>query len=251
MEFGGPMFPYISPNQSTTFEKEAARYRILPGDTLRLMIFNNDNKSHSFTIRGGGQSSPVIPAGNSASWDVHFSNPGIYQFADESDHNDVLGLSGMIIVWRGLDHEFYWSLREHQSDLNANILAGQPFDPDDFAPDYFTVNEKSHPEVQNDSAAVISGKVGDSIYIFLSNQGLMDHSIHFHGYHIQLVYSSINNWQLDWIKDSLPIKAQESQIYLLVPHQEGTFPVHDHNLVATTIGGNAPGGMLVLFTIDP
>jgi hypothetical protein len=31
----------------------------------------------------------------------------------------------------------------------------------------------------------------------------------------------------------------------LVPDKPGRYPIHNHNLVTTTVGGNYPGGMMM------
>ncbi len=251
LEFPGPSFPYKALNEGNGFDQVAARIRLNPGDSLKLYLKNNDNQTHQFRIRNTNINSGPIPPGAMQFVWLHFPQQGIYQYYDDLANNEMLGLSGMVLIWPSTSNEFFWNLREHQSNINSDLLTGIPFDPDTFAPNYFTINERTHPSLQSDSLAVVKGNVGDTIRIFTLNSGQMDHSIHFHGYHVVLEYSSADSWQVGWNKDSIPIKVGEGQIYFLVPHQDGTFPVHDHNLVATTIGGNSPGGMLVLISIDP
>ena len=247
----GPTFPYKALNPSPNYVRQAHRIDLEPNDTLNLFLVNNDSVEHSFTIRNTSFALPILSPGSIDSLVISFSNPGVYLYEDTLNFNNVLGVSGMLRIWPRFKDSFFWNLKEHESSLNAKLIGQQPFDADTFAPDGFTINELSHPALQNDSSAVVVGNVGDTILIFISNAGLMDHSIHYHGYHIEIIYSSESNPQLNWIKDSVPIKAGECQVHRLVPNQPGTFPVHDHNLVATTLGGNSPGGMLVFISIDP
>jgi hypothetical protein len=43
----------------------------------------------------------------------------------------------------------------------------------------------------------------------------------------------------------------EGSVFRLIPDQPGEFPVHDHNLVATTGGNIYPLGMFLTMMITP
>ncbi len=250
-EISGPSFPYKSLNHTASFSQTAARILLKPGDSLQLFLANNDVGPREFKVRGQSISSGIIPPGAMQFLWLSFSQPGVYQYYDDIVNGEYLGLTGMIVVWDQDFPGFYWSLREHQSDLNSMLSSGAQFELDSFKPDYFSINELSFPAIQNDSAAILSGNVGDTIQIFIQNNGQFSHSLHFHGFHVLVEYSSIGSNRVGWIKDTVPIKPGEGQVYTFIANQPGEYPVHDHNLVATTIGGNSPGGMLLFFEIFP
>ncbi|MEZ4826701.1 MAG: multicopper oxidase domain-containing protein [Bacteroidia bacterium] len=120
----------------------------------------------------------------------------------------------------------------------------------DYEPDYFTVNGKSYPDLQADTTAIIKANVGQTIRLVISNTGLHKHSIHFHGYHLEILYSTKFPAHVGRVKDSFPIDPYESLILELTPEKPGTFPVHDHNLVAVTGAGEYPNGMIGFITIQ-
>ena len=119
----------------------------------------------------------------------------------------------------------------------------------DFAPDYFSVNGKSYPDLQSDTTAIIKANVGETIRLVISNTGLQKHAIHFHGYHLEIKYSSQHPSHVGRVKDSFPIDPNESIILELIPDKPGTYPVHDHNLIAVTGAGEYPNGMIAFITI--
>jgi FtsP/CotA-like multicopper oxidase with cupredoxin domain len=79
----------------------------------------------------------------------------------------------------------------------------------------------------------------------------MAHSMHFHGYHVKILSSEKTPQMNGWIKDSFPVKTDDKVTILLVPDKDGMYPVHDHNLIATTNIGLYPGGMIVMLNIMP
>lgn len=244
-------FPFLAFNRSEQFVQKNEFVSVSPSDSLYLTIINNDTLDHEIEIDNGLQSSGIILPLSSFTFVFNSSTNIIYSLRESDIKYRMLGLSSFIKVWQSKEHEFFWRLNELESNLNNKIASGQTFNLDSFNPDYFTINDNVHPQIQNDTLAKITGNVGDSIYIFLHNSGEMAHSIHFHGYHVEVLESSLQPGIVSWIKDSIPILSGESQVYLLVPFQEGLYPVHDHNLVATTGGGNYPNGMIVMIDIDP
>jgi FtsP/CotA-like multicopper oxidase with cupredoxin domain len=94
-------------------------------------------------------------------------------------------------------------------------------------------------------------QVGDTIYIVVLNSGKMLHTLHFHGYHVEIVNASINSRYNGWIKDSFGILTGEILMLKLIPNKPGLYPVHEHNLINVTTNGVYPGGMLNLIDIQP
>lgn len=244
-------FPFLAFNESAAFKRNNKFLEFNRNQQIDLTIINNDSLAHTILIDNGQYSTGTLQPGFSATLSMMFNTNGLYDVIDSAEEGRVLGLSTFIKIWDNTNNNFYWNLNELQSDLNDIISQGIAFDLDSFNPDYFTINGNAHPEISNDTLAKVTGQVGDSIYIFVFNSGKMYHAIHFHGYHVKIIGSSSNVMDIGRLKDSIPIKPNSYQVYLLIPNQEGQFPVHDHNLVATTGGGNYPNGMMVMMHISP
>lgn len=142
-----------------------------------------------------------------------------------------------------------WILREYQSDLHTPTSISAP-EASDFEPDFFTINGKTKQQLISDSSSIVSGKVGDTLHIVVANAGLAMHSMHFHGYHVTSIAVS-NAETLGWSKDTWPLRSGEWALLQLVPDKPGKYPVHDHNLVAVSGGGQYPNGMFTIMEIQP
>ncbi len=247
----GQDFPALAFNNSPVFNATNEIIHLNPGDLLQLTVVNNDNQPHNFQIKGLTVSAAPIAAGDSATYDITFPDKGFFNYFDDlSVANYYMGLAGMVVVDSFAGKHFFWNLREHQSAKNIAIGNGQPVDFTEFQPDYFTINGRSHPDLANDPLAVVQGNVGDTLRVYICNSGLMSHSIHFHGFHPTIIYSSKYHEHQGRVKDTFPIDSKETLILEFVPDKAGLYPVHDHNLVAVTGGAEYPNGILLIMDIQ-
>lgn len=244
-------FPYYAFNSSNIFKPASEVIKLNIGDTLQLTVTNNDVKKHSFKVKGINNVFPDINAADSITHTLVFDKAGVYIYLDDANapDNSYLGLAGMICVadFRS-DKRFYWSLRSHQKSFNNTLANDSSVNWKQYKPDYFTINSLSFPDLQKDSSAVIEGKVGDTMHIFVSNLGPSIHSIHFHGFHARVI-ASTNPVQVGWLKDTYLLEDMQSFILELVPDKPGLYPVHDHNLVTLSGGGRYPNGMMLMMNI--
>ena|SRR5690606_7304883 len=242
--------PYKAFNHTQSFVAENARIVIQHSDTLYLTVVNNDSVPHGFRIKN--YSSPVvINPGDSILQEFNAPGPSVHIFYDDLQYPNQksLGLGGMIVV-NNSQNQFYWNLKDFQTGRNDSIFAGLSVNWLQYYPDFFILNSRSNPQINSDSFARITGSVGDTIHIHVANTGQTDHSIHFHGYHAKILYSSHNPSHLNRIKDTFPCKKMETLILELVPDKTGEFPVHDHNLLAVTGGGVYPYGLFLTILIQ-
>lgn len=248
----GEKAPYITFNSSTLFSETNIRIDINAGDDLNLWVFNTDSLTHEFQIKGI-TSVMTIPALDSVNLNQTFSTPGAYIFYDPLNfpNNSYLGLSGMITVKDHNHSSFYWNIKDHKNSWNTDIANNTTVDWNNYYPNYFTINGKSNPDINLDSDARITGSVADTLMIYISNTGQSIHSMHFHGYHVEVIFSSRNPNHVGRMKDSQGIYPCESVVLRLVPDKPGEYPVHDHNLVATTGGNIYPLGMFTTILILP
>ncbi|MCP4443346.1 MAG: multicopper oxidase domain-containing protein [Aureispira sp.] len=249
----GDKLPYLVFNRSTNFEQQNAVLELAVGDTLDLWIINTDTATHGFQIKSIMGTSLSIPAGDSVHLVQEFSNEGVYIYHDPQQYpyNLYLGLGGMIYVKNHLHERFYWNMKEHASNWNTTLVNGGTVSLNNYKPDYFTINGNSHPDINADSTARIEGNVGDTLILCIANTGRGIHSIHFHGYHAEILYSSKHSHHVGRSKDTFPIYPMETLELRLVPDKPGEYPVHDHNLVAISANSIYPNGMFSTILIAP
>ena len=93
--------------------------------------------------------------------------------------------------------------------------------------------------------------VNDEVYISMINAGIMSHTLHFHGFHVEILQSAKRPYTVGWIKDGIPLAPDEVVTVKLVPDKPGMYPVHDHNLISVLSGNVYPGGMITTLRILP
>jgi hypothetical protein len=245
--FNGEQFDYMAFNTTASFENENKRFLLGLSDTLNLRVINNDLVEHGFSIKNSSISE-TIPAGDSIS--IQFSSlvQKAFIYHDHLNEFTYLGLGGML-VFTEHTHNFFWNMKEHQQAWNISIANGGTEDWNNYYPDYFTINGRSNPDIQTDVNAKVVGNVGDTIHIYMVNTGKSIHSIHYHGYHAEIIQSTKFPNQIGRSKDTFPVYGLEIVVLELVPDQPGEYPVHDHNLVAVSGGGMYPNGMLLTLLI--
>ena len=242
---------FLAFNSSPAFSSQNTVIKLLESDSLQLTVVNNDSVAHGFEVKGKGGVSSIAP-GDTAYTSYSFSDENVFVYHDplSSSNSRGLGLGGMIHVAKANRTAFYWNIKELQSDWIEDLAQGLPVDWTTYYPDYFLINGRSHPDITQDATARVEGSVGDTIHIAISNTGNSDHSIHFHGYHCEILKSSFDTKWVGRMKDTFPIQPLETLLLQLVPHQVGEYPVHDHNLVAVSAGGIYPNGMFLTLLIQ-
>lgn len=239
-------FPMWSINHSPQFDSLDAFVRMQAGDTLLLTVMNQTTQQQEIQIQGLG--SVVVTSGGAESVTLSPA-AGVYRISAVDSMARYMGLTSILLVSDKPKGHFLWNLRDQQISVNQSVAAGQGWGAGDYLPDVFTINSLTYPYTSTDSMAMVMGKVGDTLMIHMLNSGKMVHPIHFHGYHVQIVASNFQNRQIGWMKDTFPIRPDELITVRLIPHQPGKYPVHNHNLVAVTRGGNYPGGMMAMLHI--
>lgn len=222
------------------------------GDRLHLTVTNNDSEPHGFKW-AFEEDGIVIMHGDTAKITFEPTAPGAYPFIDGTDYpfNVARGLSGVVIVKEPGDNvrDFVWFLNDHDVEWLNALANGTRVASSSYLADYFTINGFSYPDTLQDSRGAVTGKVNEPINIWVVNGGLQAHSIHFHGYHIDILSKNGDPYPQPYSKDTFPVKPGEGLHTRLVPFQPGKFPVHDHSLTAVTAKGFYPNGMMLLLNI--
>lgn len=248
----GTKFAYLSFSETRNFSQKNARVELQIGDELNLWVVNLDSVEHVFDIKGFNLDL-AIPANDSILYNHTFSIAGSYIYYCSKDYPkySYLGLSGMLIV-KDHDHaSFYWNIKDHNAEWNNLLINGTTVNWSNYDPKFFTVNGFSNPDINTDADARITGQVGDTLIIYMTNTGSAIHPIHLHGYHAEVISSSKFPHHIGRVKDSQGVYPFETIVLKLVPHQPGEYPIHDHNLIATTGGDLYPYGMLSTILIMP
>lgn len=246
-QFAGAAF-----NATPVYAAENARMTLSAGDTLEVKVINTDSVQHGFTIKGHGAGVAIDPGDSATSSAVFNENNTAFVYYDHLNYPSyrALGLAGLIHVAAPGTSTFYWNLKEFQKDWAADHAQGNAVDWTTYYPDYFTVNGRSSPHTNSDPVARVTGSVGETIHIVVANTGQSVHSIHFHGYHAEIIYSSANAAHQGRSKDTFPVKSMETMVLEMIPDKTGEYPVHDHNLVAVSAGGIYPNGMFLTMLIQ-
>ncbi|MCX6352302.1 MAG: multicopper oxidase domain-containing protein [Bacteroidetes bacterium] len=243
------LFPALAFNSTSAFSQENTRINLKPGDSLHLWVVNNDSDAHFIRAQGFGMVYGM-KKGDSLLCTFSFSKEGVYILYDRGSNNkfSYLGLATMICVSNSTKNNFYWNIKEQEKSYNKTLANDSPVNWKKYLPDYFTINSRSYPVLQKDTAALVKGKVGDTIRIFVANTGISMHAMHFHGFHTKAIFCSDAN-MIGWQKDTWNMKPMQTFILEMIPDKPGMYPVHDHNLVTLTGGGRYPNGMMVMMEI--
>lgn len=250
--FDNSTIPVITYSDSTEFSPSSPILIFEDGDILTIKVVNSDVNIHSFKIDGLIDIG-AIAAGDSITQIIALS-AGIFKYYDPTSiENQYLGLSGLMHV-KGtgdLTPYFYWNLREHEPQLNNLVSSGGSIVQSLYSPQYYSINGNSGDAIDNDVQAKINGNVNSEFRLVIMNHGLSIHSMHFHGYHLQILDNSKNTTHNGREKDTFPVYPGHYQLLSATPDKTGEYPIHDHNLIAVTGGGQYHTGMITTMLIAP
>jgi len=244
--------PAKAVNKTPNFEFNAQFFRFQKGESIFLQIHNQDSVAHFIDIEGLVSQIKVGPnlvTGVS----LEFRKTGAFRIFESSTKPEqlYLGLSGLFVVEEKQSAYFFWNLKEFQTDFNRTIAQGGSIDLKLYKPNYFLINGLSNPKIDQDTLAKVKGHVGDTLQLYILNSGNSVHSLHFHGFHFKVIYSSRRNDVIGWVKDTYALYKDEVVQLEIVPDKSGEYPVHDHNLVAITANNIYPNGMFTTLVIIP
>jgi FtsP/CotA-like multicopper oxidase with cupredoxin domain len=252
--FDGTSVPAKAYTTSDNFVRNSDILALSEGQNVLFRVINDDVEEHGFTASGLITIASIAPT-DTVDQEITLNTPGIFRYFDPVDsfRNTYLGLSGIIHIKETGDPAsyFYWDLREISPVWNDELIVNNSVDPLTYSPEYFQINGNSSPDIDLDPLAKITGSVGEEIRVVIMNNGQSIHSIHFHGYHAEILIHSSNPEQQGRSKDTFPIYPSAHLLLSFTPDKPGLYPVHDHNLVAVTGGGIYHAGMFTTLEIAP
>jgi FtsP/CotA-like multicopper oxidase with cupredoxin domain len=237
-------------NADDAFSMQNAKIQVAVGEDLNLTVVNNDGLDHNIVIDGILEDNNLVPALGSETFTLNFTEAGAFRFYSDKPYGGLIGASGILLVGYTDDLCYYWNLFDTEHVM-SHELHDQVIDdiPDDYRPEVFTINGKSFPGIADDPNTAITVGINEEVIIAVANPGNMDHMLHWHGFHIEILYSNLMPERVAWIKDTFPVKQGDCMILRMIPDKLGVYPVHNHNLVAVTNLGVYPGGMLTRITV--
>lgn len=236
--------PYYTFNSRNSFDSSNVILRFASGVQVDFNVTNTTSITCGFKINGYGETGN-IPAGETRSLSLILEAEGTFLYEDPLNDQRALGLGGMLVVSDFTGPTFYGVLTEHDNEWTKTLTQGGVYSKKSYKPETYTVNGRGFPDVKRDSLISIHGHVGDTIHIHLTNAGQMHHFPHFHGFHVKILEATKQPELVGRLKDSFGLLSGESMTLELVPDKPGRYPIHNHNLITTTFGGNYPGGMMI------
>ena len=217
-----------------------------------IVIFNTDTVEHTWSTNAPDAAITSLPPEMATEVSLPSLPQGSYHYSLIDEPGKVLGAGGLLRIGWTDETMFYWNLSEWQPSMMELAAAGESIDwtlP--YVPRHFTINERAYPSTADDPNALVALNLNDTCFISISNLGHMNHVLHFHGFHVDIMTSTDHPERVGWNKDTVPIRKGESMTVRLVAFQEGMYPVHNHNLIAVTNAGFYPGGMITTIHVMP
>lgn len=245
-------YHFIAFNSSPVFTRTNTSFRLSTNDTLQLVLINTDTLSHDFTIDTILTSGNTVAPNDTITIAFCLTISGTYRFYSSVSGGHQLGASGIITSGYQGYKTYQWNLYDADSSFSRQFNEGlATWIDDSFKPSLYSINGKYYPQTAFDSTSLITGMIGDTIIISVLNSGHMLHAMHFHGFHVKILNASHVPQMNGWIKDSFPVHEGAVFTLMMIPDKEGMYPVHDHNLIASTNAGMYPGGMMAMIDIMP
>ena len=241
--------PSYSISFADAYSQQQELLHIDLGDSLVVLIHNQDSLDHRFYWNSSPSLSILVPSGGSASIAYYGQEYGGDYLRGTLSSHPYMGLLLPLFVSPSSQSVFLWDIHEKSRGFSEELMLGNGVDFSAYDPDYFFINGNANPQTLSDSLSRVIGNEGDSLIIFIVNSGQSIHSLHFHGYHLEIIQSSFQSSNKGKSKDTFPVRAGEILTLLLVPDKPGEYPVHDHNLIAVSGGGIYPNGMFTTLLI--
>jgi hypothetical protein len=239
-------------NETAVFDTSNVALSTSADASLFLTVINTDTEPHDFGVDGLWSLGLDILPNDTTTFEIPPMEMGTYRYFSSDLRGVYLGLSGVMKVGLNMPHQFHWNLADWMPERMDSISSGgELLDDAPYVPRYFSINSYTYPHTALDANGYVTFALGDTCTISIVNSGFMDHVLHFHGFHVEYLSTTIQTSRIGWIKDTIPLQQGEGVTLLLIANQEGIYPVHNHNLIAVTNSGFYPGGMLTHINITP
>lgn len=206
----------------------------------------------------GYQNGPVIAPERTSRWRFIMPSVGTWMLTENllgpvagpigfgsmliSDPKRPTGMSGGYAI----DREYVLLYQDADDRWNLAVDAGEEPDVSIYEPNYHLLNGLTFPDTKDDPDTQIACALGENVLIRMGNLGHVRQSIHFHGYHADMIKRNNVAEQMLPMKDTFPLPGYTTADIVLPVVQSGVFPLHPHSLTTTTDNGLYPHGQITL-----
>ena len=208
-----------------------------------------------------GEYGPVVPPGEMRTWRFRMPGAGAWLITEAS-----LGLAGGPVGFAailiadpkpasftriadrdsGFDRDYVLMYQDMDSRWNIALDAGDAPDTSIYEPNYHTLNGLVFPHTLDDPATRLNCAVGERVRIFCGNLGHVRQSVHFHGYHFDVMARNrVPETSLPE-KDTVGLPGYTTAEIAWTVNQSGLYPIHPHSLTSVTDNGTYPAGQITL-----
>jgi FtsP/CotA-like multicopper oxidase with cupredoxin domain len=239
---------------------EAGRLPLLrakAGQRVSLKVRNDLDFPIQPTIPGY-QSGPIIAPNDMGRWRFDMPSVGTWMLTENllGPAAGPVGFGAMLISDRRrsfitspgyrIDRDYVLLYQDADDRWNLAVDAGEQPDVSTYEPNYHLLNGLTFPHTANDPDTRIACNVGENVLIRMGNLGHMRQSIHFHGYHADMIKRNNVPEMMLPMKDTFPLPGYTTADIVLPVLQSGVFPIHPHSLTTTTDNGLYPFGQITL-----
>lgn len=198
------------------------------------------------------ETGPVIMPQETAVWDFTMPPEGTWIFTEAllGRFASSAGFAAAMIsnpeTGASSLRDYYLLYQDADDRWNNAIDNGNIPDESVFEPNYHTLNGLSYPMTLTDNSTRISCFLGEQVVVRLANLSNIRHSLHFHGYHVDILRRNNKAETTMPLKDTFALDVNSTTEILMDVNQTGEYPVHPHSLTATTDNGLYQGGSVTM-----
>lgn len=230
------------------------------GETVTVTVYNQNNRSHNFVVRGVTSDTSSIPAGSSKTYSFTTPRAGTYLFSDtlNSNINRSMGLYGALVVRAAGGVKKAWTngpsfalerlwIVSDMDKTRWNDVAGNggTVSTSTYRPNYFMINGLGGFDGMHDPNSILQGQAGQIGLVRIVNAGQLDQSLHFHASHFDVIDD--DGLRLSKPESGVTINVQAgTTAMLLFPLKSGIYPMHIHSAQMETANGVYLNGVATL-----
>ncbi len=230
------------------------------GETVTVTVYNRHSLPHNFVVRGLTSDATAIAAGGSRTYTFQTPKAGVYLYSDTLNNNinREMGLYGALVVrtadgsqraWSNgpsFDFERTWVISDMDKPRWNDVASrGGTVNTSVYKPNYFLMNGQGGFDGMHDPSSVVEGATGQTALVRIVNAGQFDQSLHFHGFHFQIIDSDGTRLSPAEWGDTINVKAGTTAMvtYRL---NRGIYPMHVHTAQLETANGVYLNGVATL-----
>jgi FtsP/CotA-like multicopper oxidase with cupredoxin domain len=230
------------------------------GEAVTVTVYNQNNRSHNFVVKGLTTDTTAIPAGSSRTYTFTTNKAGVYLYNDtlNSNINRAMGLHGALVVraaggvnkaWTGgpsFQQERLWVVSDMDKPRWNDVAgSGGTVNTSVYRPNYFMMNGLGGFDAMHDPNSILQGPTGQVGLVRIVNAGQYDQSLHFHANHFTIIDENGARLSQPEPGDTINVKAGTTAMVLFTL-KPGIYPMHIHSAQMETANGVYLNGVATL-----